>query len=157
MWNLVKIWRKARTANLPHLLASRLQARAWNVGQLKALVWSLNYIRFRRRVVIGLRWFYSGVLEENCRRDERSADQYCVGCSRSRFLSSPRVPQDCESNSYCGEYLVLRLGIEVLLWGRERRGTRKISPGISQEVLRNFLRESALSGDRQSCFSFQQL
>ena len=52
---------------------------------------------------------------------------------------------------------MVRFEIEVLLRGRGGRGTRKIPPGISQEILRNFLREAALSGDRRGRFSLSKL
>ena len=45
------------------------------------------------------------------------------------------------------------LAIEGLLRGRGDRGARKIPPGISQGILRNFLREAALSGNRRGRFS----
>ncbi len=48
------------------------------------------------------------------------------------------------------------LAIEGLLRGRGDCGARKIPPGISQGILRNFLREAALSGDRRGRFSLLQ-
>ena len=65
------------------------------------------------------------------------------GFSWSPSDSFPRVPQDCGSNLHCGAYPwrveLCCPGIEVLLRGRGDRGARKIPPGISQEILRNFL------------------